>query len=112
LVLVPCLSGAYQGSSAIYVLKRGGQAEPAPFDFAPPGIDPGHPVPTLAEAEWDEGEGSLNSHAKGRGLGDCGVNQSWVWDGTRFRMTFANGLDACRLSGSWLTRYRAQVVWR
>jgi hypothetical protein len=64
----------------------------------------------LIEPDWDPATATLNSHAKGRGLGDCGTDQSWVWDGARFRMTQYKALDACRLSGNWLTRYRAQPV--
>jgi hypothetical protein len=110
LVTIPCVSGAYQSSLALFVLTDG-RIAPAPFDFPPPtnGTDP---VPWLTEPEWDARTGTLSSHAKGRGLGDCGVNQSWVWDGTRFRMTLYNGLDTCRLSGGWPTRYRAQPSYR
>lgn len=110
LVTIPCVSGAYQSSLALFVVTDG-RIAPAPFDIAPPtnGMDP---VPWLTEPEWDAKAGTLSSHAKGRGLGDCGVDQSWVWDGTRFRMTRYDGLDACRLSGEWLTRYRALPVYR
>ncbi|MCW3846359.1 DUF1176 domain-containing protein [Sphingomonas sp. LB-2] len=109
LLLLPCGMGAYQGWAAIYVLTDG-KAVAAQFDF---GIESDRdPVPTLTEAEWDAGNGSLNSHAKGRGLGDCGISREWVWDGSRFRMTLFNGLDACRLSGNWMTRYRAQPVYK
>ena len=110
LMTIPCVSGAYQSSLALFVVTDG-KIAPAPFDIPPPtnGLDP---VPWLTEPEWDARTGTLGSHAKGRGLGDCGVDQSWVWDGTRFRMTLYNGLDTCRLSGNWLTRYRAMPVYR
>lgn len=112
LVLIPCISGAYQASYAVFV-ATGGQIAPAPFDVLPQtGGDEAEAVPTLVDPEWDSAKGSLNSHAKGRGLGDCGVNQEWVWDGSRFRMIFFNGLDSCRLSGNWLTRYRATAVYK
>ena len=112
LVLIPCIGGAYQGSYAIFVATDG-RVAPAPFDILPhdEGAEPA-PVPWLVFPEWDPAEGSLHSVAKGRGLGDCGENQNWVWDGSRFRMTHYDGLQACRMSGSWLTHYRAEPVYK
>lgn len=110
LVTVPCVSGAYQGSAALFVVT-GGRVAPAPFDYPPDwDAEEKEAVPSLVDPEFDPATATLNSHAKGRGLGDCGTDQSWVWDGARFRMTQYNALDACRLSGSWMTRYRAQAV--
>lgn len=106
LLALPCSSGAYQTGWAMFALTDG-RAAPAPFDIAPLG---GDPVPSMIDPEFDAKTLTLSSHAKGRGLGDCGVNQSWVWDGSRFRMTLLNGLETCRLSGNWLTRYRAEAV--
>jgi hypothetical protein len=114
LVSIPCVSGAYQSSFVLFVVTDG-RIAPAPFDIAPDAdSDPAErtPLPWLTEAEWDPKTSTLGSHAKGRGLGDCGTNQSWVWDGTRFRMTYYNGLDQCRLSGNWLTRYRAASFFK
>jgi hypothetical protein len=110
LVTVPCISGAYQTSYALYVLREG-RAVPAPFDIAP-GEEGGTGVSWLVEAEWDPATATLDSRAKSRGLGDCGKAQSWVWDGTRFRMTRYIALDACRLSGNYLQRYRAEAVFK
>ena len=110
LLLIPCVAGAYQASYAAYV-ATGGKIAPAPFDF-PPGGGLTEKAPTLTEPEWDAEKGVLDAHAKGRGLGDCGVSQSWVWDGKRFRMTDFTALNPCRLSGSWLTRYRAEAVYK
>lgn len=110
LVVIPCVSGAYQSSSSLFVMTDG-RIMPAPFDIAPDwGAEEKEKVPSLVAPEWDPATGTLGSHAKGRGLGDCGTDQSWVWDGARFRMTRYNALDTCRLSGNWLTRYRALAV--
>jgi hypothetical protein len=108
LVAVPCILGAYQASYALFI-ARDGKVSPARFDIL---FDKDEPVPSLIEPDWDPKTGILDTHTKGRGLGDCGFNGEWAWDGERFRMTFANGLDTCRLSGNWLTRYRAQPVYR
>ena len=111
LVLLPCGSGAYNFNTAAFVL-RGGQGVPAEFDVTP---------------DWDEGDGPailtnsgfstvdgavLTSSAKGRGLGDCGMSQSWVWDGSRFRLIEARMLGECRGSINWLTVFRATPNYR
>jgi hypothetical protein len=112
LVAISCVSGAYQSSFALFVITDG-RVAPAPFDYPPEtDAEAKDAVPELAEPEWDPAAAALASHAKGRGLGDCGTDQSWVWDGARFRMTEYKALETCRLSGSWLTRYRAQPVFR
>jgi hypothetical protein len=108
LAMIPCVSGAYQSSFVLYVVA-GGRAEPAQFDVAPGGENG---VAWLVDPEWDPASGTLDSRAKGRGLGDCGDARSWVWDGKSFRMTRYVALDACRLSGNWMQRYRAEPVFR
>lgn len=109
LALIPCSSGAYQSSYVLYVIA-GGKVSPAPFDIPPAaGFSA---VPLLVEAEWDPAAAELDSRAKSRGLGDCGSAQSWVWDGQRFRMIRYIALDACRLSGNYLHRYRAEPVFK
>lgn len=110
LVTVPCVTGAYQGSASLFVITDG-RVAPAPFDYPPDwGAEEREAVPSLVDPQWDPADASLNSHAKGRGLGDCGTDQTWVWDGSRFRMTDYTALEECRLSGSWMVRYRAQPV--
>lgn len=107
LLILPCGVGAYQGWAALYVVS-GGRAVPAQFDIWDQ--DSRDPVRQLTEATWDPEQAMLASRAKGRGLGDCGIDQTYVWDGTRFRMTLYKGLSECRLSGNWMTRYRAETV--
>lgn len=109
LMAIPCVSGAYQTSYVLYVIADG-RVSPAPFDIAPE--ETWAAAPLLIEPEWDAATGTLDSRAKSRGLGDCGRAQSWVWDGKSFRMTRYIALDACRLSGNWLTRYRAEAAYR
>lgn len=111
LVLIPCGSGAYNFSSAAFVVTDG-RAAPARFDTPPTWGDGDAKVPMLVNADWDPKAARLNSMAKGRGLGDCGGSETWVWDGTRFRMTEALNLDTCRGSINWLTVFRAQPVFR
>jgi len=108
LVLIPCGAGAYNFSSVPYVV-RDGKAALAAFDAAPGwGGDDGPPM--LVNAGFDAKTGELSSFAKGRGIGDCGSAESYVWDGTRFRLTAARAMGECRGSSNWLTVWRARAV--
>ena len=111
LVLIPCGSGAYNFNSAAFVL-RGGKGVPAEFDTAPDWLEGDGPA-ILTNAAFSTTDGAvLSSFSKGRGLGDCGSSQSWVWDGSRFRMIEARALGECRGSINWLTVFRATPEWR
>lgn len=111
LVLVPCIMGAYQGSSLGFLAGRADGAVrllklPAPYQ----GSDPEHGVVTdLTEAEFDPATGTLSMAAKGRGLADCGFSASWVWDGGQFRLAAMAFQDACGglQPGDWPVLYRS-----
>jgi len=108
LVLVPCGAGAYNFSSVPYVVKAG-KVQIAAFDSTPGwGGDDGPPM--LVNASFDPKTGELGSYAKGRGIGDCGSAETYVWDGTRFRLTEARAMGECRGSSNWLTVWRARAV--
>jgi len=53
----------------------------------------------------------LNSYNKGRGLGDCGNAETYVWDGATFRLVQAYAMSECRGSTEWLTIWRAKVEY-
>ncbi|KQR83566.1 hypothetical protein ASG07_07610 [Sphingomonas sp. Leaf343] len=111
LVMLPCSSGAYNLSSALFVI-RGGDVDVARADV-PTGFGPtpaaGEDVTTsVVNGAWKDGE--LTSYAKGRGLGDCGVTQKLVWDGSRFRLSEQAEMGECRGNPHYLTTWRAQVV--
>ncbi|MEO6214918.1 MAG: DUF1176 domain-containing protein [Sphingomonas sp.] len=107
LVLLPCGAGAYNFSSVPFIVT-GGKPNIARFDSAP-GFG-GEGFPTLVNAEWDAKTGQLGSYAKGRGLGDCGSSEAYVWDGARFRLIEATQMGECRGSVNWLTVWRAVPV--
>ncbi len=109
LVLIPCGAGAYNFSSVPYVV-RGGKAQVAAFDSSPGFTGDGPPM--LVNAGFDAKTGELGSYAKGRGIGDCGSAETYVWDGTRFRLTEARGMGECRGSTNWLAVWRARAVPR
>jgi hypothetical protein len=103
LVLLPCGSGAYNMLSAAFVV-RAGKPVRATFDNEPRGLDG-----ELINVSWDAGTGTLSTHAKARGIGDCGEAVTYAWDGSRFRATQIDRMDECRGSANWLTVWRAEV---
>lgn len=113
LVMLPCSAGAYNVSSALFIL-RGGKVTPARADVPTgfgetpaAGIDT---LPSVVNGDWQDGR--LTSFAKGRGLGDCGVTQTLVWDGRMFRLTDQAEMGECRGNMDYITTWRAQVVRR
>ncbi|WP_186456825.1 DUF1176 domain-containing protein [Sphingomonas suaedae] len=109
LVLIPCGAGAYNFSSVPYVVT-GGKVQVATFDSPPGWTDDGPPM--LVNAGFDAKSGELASYAKGRGIGDCGSAERYVWDGTRFRLIEARAMGECRGSINWLRIWQAKAVPR
>lgn len=118
LVLISCGSGAYNFSSAAYVgeYRSDGIAEdrkwsfqPAKFDIPPAWGGDGR-APLLVNASWEGKDQVLSSFAKGRGLGDCGNSESYVWDGSMFRLIEATSMTECRGGYEWITTWRAQYA--
>jgi len=112
LVLIPCGAGAYNFSSVPLIAT--GQAgrrafRLARFDSQPGWSEPGGP-PMLVNAGWDATLATLSSFAKGRGLGDCGSAESYVWDGSVFRLVELRRMDQCRGAWEWITLWRARPV--
>ena len=111
LVLIPCMMGAYQGTSLAFIAPRGGghaRRLIAPTPYL--GSDPGHPDGGyFTEGSFDPGTGTLSVHAKGRGLGDCGMSASWIWDGKAFRLSEMSLQQACGgvAPGDWPTLFRS-----
>jgi len=112
LVLIPCGAGAYNFSSVPLIAT--GQAGRRVFRLArfdsPPGWSEQGEPPMLVNAGWDAARATLSSFAKGRGLGDCGSSESYVWDGTLFRLIELRRMDQCRGAWQWITLWRARAV--
>lgn len=109
LVLLPCSTGAYNLSSAVFVLDQG-KIAPARFD-APSGFaEAGAGVRSVVNGGWDAG--TLSSYAKGRGIGDCGTAQRFVWDGRAFRLSEEARMEECRGNPDFIPVWRATVVRR
>ena len=111
LVLVPCGAGAYNFSS-VPLIATGSPGrrdfEIAKFDY-PPGFTENAGQPMLVNAGFDVKTMALSSFAKGRGIGDCGDAETYVWDGSMFRMTEARMMGECRGAWKWITVWRASV---
>ena len=112
LVLVNCGAGAYNVTSVAYIAKRAGEGRwtfaLARYDQAPvPADDIGGPY--LINAGWSSEKQQLSSYSKARGIGDCGSNDSYVWDGAMFRLVEAYGMEECRGSLDWMQLWRAEV---
>lgn len=110
LVLLPCEAGAYN-LSAVPLLAEGiagsRRMTIARFDH-PPGFtgEPGKP-PLVVNPLWDARRGVLSSLAKGRGVGDCGASESYVWDGAMFRLVESRAMHVCRGASEWIRLWTA-----
>lgn len=108
LLLLPCSVGAYNLMSAVLVGDANGFA-PAEFD-AESGMGPEGNISAVVNGSWEDG--LLTSHAKGRGLGDCGVRQHFAWDGRRFRLVEQAAMGECRGNPTLIPVWRAEVTRR
>ncbi|MDI1296428.1 MAG: DUF1176 domain-containing protein [bacterium] len=112
LILVPCGSGAYNFSS-VPVIATGTAGRRvfrfATFDYQPSWTEEAsHPM--LVNVGWSPETSRLDSFAKGRGIGDCGNSETYVWDGVRFRLAEASAMDECRGAWHWITTWTARVT--
>lgn len=112
LILVPCGAGAYNFTS-VPVIATGIAGRRswrfAAFDYQPGwSEDPQHPM--LVNAGFTPDRSRLESFAKGRGIGDCGGSEAYVWDGARFRLVEASAMGECRGAWRWITTWSAQVI--
>lgn len=88
-----CQMGAYNEVSIFYVgdekaqhLRRIVLPEPA----GTAGDD------TAFNASFDPKTQTLSAFAKGRGIGDCGQTNAWVWDGKAFELLSEEVMPECR----------------
>ena len=116
LVMLSCGSGAYNFSSAPFIgTSTNGKKwsfVPARFDYPTDGVQRKDSVNLLVNSSWDAEKQQISSYAKGRGIGDCGSAETYVWDGMMFRLVLAYAMDECRGSTDWMTLWRAKVEFR
>ena len=110
LAIRPCYMAAYQGSSVVAVLPRdGGPGKPVKLILpgAPDGATDG---PDMVDPEFDPATGTLTTVSKGRGMGDCGSSETWVWSGGAFRLKSLSYQDQCGGTepGDWPILFRTR----
>jgi hypothetical protein len=107
-VVHPCGNGAYNYFSSAFLIDETGKVRPATFDTDKPNPKDGENL-GLVNAGYDPKTRRLSSFMKGRGLGDCGSGQDYVWDGTRFRLVEQTDMGECRGSVDYIRTWRATV---
>jgi Protein of unknown function (DUF1176) len=108
-VVHPCGNGAYNYFSSAFLVDEMGKVRPATFDTDKPDPQDGENI-GLVNAGYDPKSRRLSSFMKGRGLGDCGSGQDFVWDGSRFRLVAQTEMGECRGSVDYITTWRARIV--
>lgn len=109
---VPCGAGAYNLTQNWYLTDADGR-NPRPVALAGtagPGADPVRPDNALINGVYDPKTRTLSAFGKGRGLGDCGVLQTWAWTGERFALTRESVMGDCAgvPSELWPVTWRAR----
>ena len=107
-ITLMCVSGAYNYFSEDFIIVDGGKPIAARFD------DDSHEEGDMAHynLSWDEKTRLLTGGFKGRGIGDCGSWQDYVWDGQRFRVVSVQAMDDCRGVIDFISLWRARIVDR
>jgi hypothetical protein len=108
-VTLLCISGAYNYLSDNYVIADGAAPRPAKFDDDNPKEDGGDLHYNLS---WDAKTRRLDAGMKGRGIGDCGGREHYVWDGSQFRLVAVEEMGECRGVIDFISVWRAKVVER
>ena len=109
---VPCSAGAYNIGYAVYVTGPNG-AQPRAAEF--PTWEERPEAEDLA-GEWlvnpvyEASTRTLSHFPRGRGIGDCGVIQSWTWVGGRFVLREERVMGECwgMSSDLWPTTWRSR----
>ena len=93
---VPCFVGAYNIVFRAFLVDAASGRVLRPLRFA--GVDARGRVQREAEVvspAYDARTKTLSSFNRGRGLGDCGEQYRWRWNGKRFRLVEQRVKDAC-----------------
>ncbi|MET0868435.1 MAG: DUF1176 domain-containing protein [Pseudorhodoplanes sp.] len=111
----PDMSGAYNFNSVYFIVPAGQPQAARAVSFLWP-VKIGDTVQDSSKelatnASFDPKTVTLHIWNKGRGLGDCGTNEDWVFDGKSFRLAELRMMSECKgaLSEDWPVLYRAEV---
>lgn len=110
LVIVSCSVAAYQAAAVVFIAPRQGNGPIQQFKPVLPGEKPSDAMGQLTEPDFDAASATLSFTGKGRGLADCGLSASWVWDGRAFQLASLSRQVHCggALSGDWPTLFRTR----
>ena len=102
-----CTRGAYNMIYSFTVVDAKGAARPLPIRYA----DTAEATTELMNVDYDPATRTLSNFEKGRGLGDCGAVNTWVWDGKGFAPTSQDLMGECRGvgPGDWVTTWRTRA---
>ncbi len=114
-VMLSCNTGAYQGYGLAF---RGTIADPAaatllrlPYPSFLSDAEGGEAAGEYGAGRYDAASATFTQTSLGRGIGDCGMTASWVFDGKDFHLAGLTYQDRCGgTPGEWLTLYRARVL--
>ncbi|MEK1890597.1 MAG: DUF1176 domain-containing protein [Phyllobacterium sp.] len=100
-------TGAYNIDYTYWIV---GEGKPRLARFNIPGLKTDFYPGTATNLSLADDSVTLNSFAKGRGLGDCGTSADWVWDGEGLRLARYSELDACSgvVSDDWPVLFQAK----
>jgi len=111
----PGSSGAYNFSYTFLIAKAGQPQSARSAKFRMPKIagkqQDADSEEFLVNPDFSNVDMTMLSFNKGRGIGDCGDEERWVWDGKTFHLAETRSMPHCRgiSSEDWPTLYRAEV---
>ncbi len=102
-----CTRGAYNMIYSFFVVDEKGAARPLPIRYA----GDAEATTELMNVSYDAATRTLANFEKGRGLGDCGATNTWVWDGKAFVATAQDLMGECRgvPPDDWPVSYRTRA---
>jgi hypothetical protein len=111
----PDSSGAYNFWNVFLIGPAGNVNALRPVTFRrPPGLRDGgkdEPRSGLTNPVFDPETMTMLSFNKGRGIGDCGIEEQWVWDGKAFQLALERSMGECKRipMDDWPVTWRAEV---
>jgi hypothetical protein len=111
----PDSGGAYNFMNVFLIGPAGNVKALRPVTFRrPPGVSDGdkdEPRSGLMNPSFDSETMTLTSFNKGRGYGDCGIEEQWVWNGKAFQLALERSMSECRRipMDDWPVTWRAVV---
>lgn len=108
---IPCGAGAYNTWSKFYLQQGNAAVAPHPF-LGPERTATDEDAHSLVNVSVEPETGQISAFSKGRGIADCGIAETYTWDGTRFVLTTLLEMNACGglMPDYWPQRVKTEVV--